>query len=275
MEPNKVLKKLRKERNISQSELASKISTRNTLGSYEHGGTSINYYILRQYLAKLNVSVEEFDFLTATDIKEYKKVISTKLKHLYYHHNYNDLIALLNEIKSKYETSHDFYYLHLDAQYRFVLFKEGIIHLDKKEIDFFTNEIKKYLDKIETWGQFESSVFINTMHIFDTTYVLQTIEYIHKKNIFYSTLYKKYQILEKMHLNALYLLSERKEFHLVPIILNSFKKTIDDDDLKNKVIISFFDGFIEKNESKKNKALQVLRTFDMHMHADYLASLYQ
>lgn len=275
MEPNIVLRKLRKERNVSQIELSKGVSTRNTLGSYEQKGTSINYYVLRQYLEKLNVSIEEFDYLISPNKENYKKFMSTTLEKLYYNQNYKNCLQLLSDIKNKYDATQDFYFLHLVAQYRLALHKEKVIHLDNEEIDFFIAEIKRYLEKIETWGQFEIAVFINTMHIFDTEYIIQMIANVCKKKSIYSTLYKKYHILEKMYLNTLYLLFERREVQLVPGIINSFWLIIDKDDLKSKVIISFLEGIVENDEPKRRRALQILRTFDMDSHADYLSSLCQ
>lgn len=275
MEPNEVLKSLRIERGITQNELSDGISTRNTLGSYESKGKSINYQILRQYLDRLNISVEEFDYLSSKDIENNKKELSTTLSKLYYHQEFDDLQRMIIELEDLYHSTNDFYYFHLVAQYTLSLDKEKVISINQSDYSYFSDKIKLYLSKIDSWGQFEASLFINFMHIFETEYVIHMLSYIWKKKNFYGTLYKKYRLLEKMYLNSLYLLYERNEIELLPIIIRSFKTIIDKDDLKSKVIISFFEGIIENDESKRNRTLQILRTFDMGSHADYLSSLCQ
>lgn len=273
MAPNQLLRKLRIERGISQKELAKGISARNTLSSYELGGNTINYHLLRLYLDKLNVSVEEFDFLQTNSTIAQKKLYSATLEDLYYHHEYEKIISLLEKIESNYTQTGDFYYFHLLAQYRMAMNNAGIAILSQSESDLYAEKIKQYLGQIDSWGKFEAALFINFMYIFDTEYVLYTLKYVQKKQQMYCSLYKKYRLLEKMHLNALYLLVERGENQLLPIILESFTKIIDADDLKSKVIISFFGSFIAKDTQSMNAILQILRSFEMNNYADYLKKL--
>lgn len=275
MEPNKLLKSLRKERGVSQSDLASGISARNTLGNYEKDGTSINFHVLRMYLERLNVSIEEFDFRSPLHSENPKKILSTTLKNYYYHQDFKQLINLLEKLEKEVDKDNDFYYFHLLAQYRLLLDKEGVFLLEKSKVDYYVDKIKEYLSRIDSWGKFEASIFINFMYIFETDYVLHMLSYVGEKNQTFNTLFKKYLLLEKMHINALYLFAERGDKHLIPVIIESLKKVIDSDNLKDKVIISFFEGIVENDESKRNRALQTLRTFDMSSHADYLSSLCQ
>lgn len=273
MESNELLKSFRIERGVTQTDLSDGISTRNTLGSYETKGKSINYQVLRQYLDRLNVSIEEFDYLSSEDLNSNKKNISTTLAKMYYRQDFEGLQQMIRKLEKRYDSTNDFYYFHLLAQYTLALDKEGAILINQSERSYFSDKIKLYLSKIDTWGQFEAALFINFMYIFETEYVVHMLSYIGQKSPVYSTLYKKYRLLEKMHLNAMYLLYERKEFQLAAVIISSFKAIIDKDDLKSKVIISFFEGVFEEDEPKKNLALQVLRTFDMDAHADYLVTL--
>ncbi len=273
MESNELLKSFRIERGVTQTDLSDGISTRNTLGSYETKGKSINYQVLRQYLDRLNVSIEEFDYLSSEDLNSNKKNISTTLAKMYYRQDFEGLQQMIRKLEKRYDSTKDFYYFHLLAQYTLALDKEGVMSINQSERSYFSDKIKLYLSKIDTWGQFEAALFINFMYIFETEYVVHMLSYIGQKSPVYSTLYKKYRLLEKMHLNAMYLLYERQEFHLVTVIISSFKTIIDKDDLKSKVIISFFEGVFEEDEPKKNLALKVLRTFDMDAHADYLVTL--
>lgn len=273
MTPNTLLRKLRIERGITQKELADGISARNTLGSYELGGTAINYHLLRQYLEKLNVSMEEFDFLLTSNSEVHKKNFAAMLESLYYHHDFERLKSLLKKIEIEYTKTGDFYYFHLFAQYRMAMSKLNIYPLSQIEMNTYAEKIQKYLSQIETWGKFEAALFINFMYIFETDYLLFSLKYIIKKQEFYGPLYKKYQLLEKMHLNALYLLAERGETQALSLIIKSLKKIIDVDDLKYKVILSFFEAYIINDIENMQIVLQTLRYFDMHDYADYLEKL--
>lgn len=63
MEIGFVIKRLRKERGLSQEELAKKITTRTTLASIENRNQTVSFHLLIKLLDRLNIRLEEFLFL--------------------------------------------------------------------------------------------------------------------------------------------------------------------------------------------------------------------
>ncbi|MCA6742816.1 helix-turn-helix domain-containing protein [Enterococcus durans] len=63
MDHSSLIKKLRLERGLSQKKLAQGISQRSTLASFENNATKISYNILIQYLDRMNVTLEEYQFM--------------------------------------------------------------------------------------------------------------------------------------------------------------------------------------------------------------------
>lgn len=272
MNHNKLLKKLRIERNFSQSALSHNISNRNTLSSYEIEGTSMKFHILLQYLDTLNVSLEEFLFLSQ-DEENKKQKLAKKLEKLYYNQKFRKLKEYIDDLEQIYNNNNDFYYFHLINQYKLALDRLNVFPMSKKEKKNVQKKFQSYLDKVETWGRFESTIFINIMYLFDTEYISHTLKSFEKRYRTYKPLFQKYQLAEKMYVNSLILFAERQEKPLMQEILNSFKGYISSDDLKNKVLIHFFQGFIDNDRDKIDEALGLLKRFELNFHHHFLSKL--
>ena len=76
-----------------------------------------------------------------------------------------------------------------------------------------------------------------------------------------------------MYVNSLILFAERQEKPLMQEILNSFNGYISSDDLKNKVLIHFFQGFIDNDRDKIDEALGLLKRFELNFHHHFLSKL--
>ncbi|MDB1652685.1 helix-turn-helix transcriptional regulator [Enterococcus durans] len=75
MDHSSLIKKLRLERGLSQEKLAQGISQRSTLASFENNATKISYNILIQYLDRMNVTLEEYQFmLDGNNLSEKRKL---------------------------------------------------------------------------------------------------------------------------------------------------------------------------------------------------------
>ncbi|AKZ47091.1 hypothetical protein LIU_00460 [Enterococcus durans] len=75
MDHSSLIKKLRLERGLSQKKLAQGISQRSTLASFENNATKISYNILIQYLDRMNVTLEEYQFmLDGNNLSEKRKL---------------------------------------------------------------------------------------------------------------------------------------------------------------------------------------------------------
>ena len=63
METGQLIKELRKDRQLTQDELAKDITSRTTLSSIENRNQNIPFYLLEKLLDRLNIRLEEFSFL--------------------------------------------------------------------------------------------------------------------------------------------------------------------------------------------------------------------
>lgn len=166
MDHNNLIKKLRLERGLSQDQLARGISQRSTLSSFENKGAKISYNTLVQYLDRMNVTLEEYQFmLDDEDVSEKRKISKLFFKNL--KKNYSpDFEKYLQE--KAYETD-NYYYEILRAMY-LIIMKRMDISLD---IDCHSAKLTltRYLDSIANWGRFELTIFINTLFIYDNDYI--------------------------------------------------------------------------------------------------------
>ena len=74
LDPGALIKKLRKERELTQSELSKDIMPRTTLSSIENGGRTVEVTKLFKLLNRMNISIEEYSFLLNLDFLNDKKI---------------------------------------------------------------------------------------------------------------------------------------------------------------------------------------------------------
>lgn len=166
MDHSSLIKKLRLERGLSQKKLAQGISQRSTLASFENNATKISYNILIQYLDRMNVTLEEYQFmLDGNNLSEKRKLSKVFFDKLRRHYD-SEFAKFLNE---QYYSTDDYYYKLLHASYVLIRKREN----DAIQVDSIGAQkiIKDYLDSIENWGRFELSIFINTLFCFSDEYI--------------------------------------------------------------------------------------------------------
>ena len=166
MNHSSLIKKLRLERGLSQEKLAQGISQRSTLASFENNATKISYNILIQYLDRMNVTLEEYQFMlddnNLSEKRKLSKVFFDKLRQPYD----SEFAKFLHE---QYYSTDDYYYKLLYASYVLIRKREN----DAIQVDSIDAQkiIKDYLDSIGNWGRFELSIFINTLFCFSDEYI--------------------------------------------------------------------------------------------------------
>lgn len=217
MDHSKLIKRLRLERGISQEKLVRGISQRSTLASFEKGAKNISYGLLVQYLDRMNVTLEEYQFLLDNEEISDKRSISTefhKKLSLVYDPTYVDFL------EQRFREHDDTYYQILKAVYVLVMEKRS--HL---EIDFHQESIKilsKYLDSIENWGRFELFVFVNTLYCYDDQFIFHHFKRTVKKMKSYVDQQYYSKDLVAFLINGSRVSFERKSFDL----LNEFLKEL-------------------------------------------------
>lgn len=187
MEHQSLIKKLRTDRGISQEKLAQGISRRSTLASFERQATKISYDMLVQYLDRMNITLEEYQFLLDDGNLSEKRGISV----LFYQKLTKEYDAAFSDMLfQKYNETGESYYQLLRSEYLLVMKKDNrdlvIDEAKEKQI------LSVYLDAIEDWGRFELAIFINTLFCFNDDYILMHFKRSVKKmkgyidNLYYS-----------------------------------------------------------------------------------------
>jgi len=172
MKAGVLLKKLRVERNISQSALSCGISSRTTLASYEAQTNDIPLGNLLLYLDRMNVRLDEFQYFLGLELNEKYKFSAQLFEDFYSKRTIDD--KRLSEILQLYKSTNDIYYLSL-----YMGIKGGIIKNSGKSIGDFLNThqkyvsaLKKHIGTIENWSAFELSLLMNCLYIFDDDFIL-------------------------------------------------------------------------------------------------------
>lgn len=279
LEANLLLKKLRTERNLSQRKLAADISERSTLATFEQKGHRIAFDILYKYLDRLNVTLEEFEYhLTNNQLNE-KKQLSKQFHNAYYGHDFDQLAVLIEESKTTYQETQDFFYYLLYSQYYLILKKKGYVHTID-ETERIETVIKGYLDKIETWGRFEITIFANLMFLFTDEYILFQIEQLNKQEFYNNLLSLNYHIYSKLLTNAAFLFIDRSQIDHLKQILFYMTKNIPLDNDRIRLMIRYFEGIIaifhgeiETGKQTISKTIEILNFLGQSAYAAELTEL--
>lgn len=179
MTHGELIRNLRKERGLTQSQLAEGISSRTTLSSLENNKTDITTSILFAYLERMNVSIQEYLFYF-NDSTNTEKELATK----YFYDNVIkrrdlEIKERILDYQSKYKNSKDFYYCCLSIELKLFLNKKN----DEEIFDVAedTGIIKNYLEHVTQWGHFEMSIFANCLYIFSSEYIRATFNILLKR----------------------------------------------------------------------------------------------
>lgn len=209
----------------------------------------------------MNVSLNEFELLLHDQKYSEKKELSKTLYDDYYHKNYDAIHAALPKVFECYQQTKDFYYYSLFAQYSLVLSFKERYPLDTKSLNHIQKTLTHYLDSIETWGVFEFSIFGNTLFVYSTPFILQTIQNLVKKKATFERLSTIYQIKKRILSNAIFLLFDRKEYDTAEQLLPLFETNLRVEDIDGKLLLQYFEGLLQGNEEGWKTIHRVIETF--------------
>lgn len=257
----KLFKQLREERNISQRQLVEGISQRSTLSSFETNGTRIAFHILEQYLEKMNITLDEFQFLLNQQKLAPKKELSQELYNDYYHQNYEEIKQKMISCLSLYENSNDFYYYHLYAQYSLVLENKKIHPLNHEEITKISNTLLSYFSSIENWGRFEYALFSNTLFHYDDDFIYTMIKSLDKKEAIASIA----DIHHKLKANAIFIFLKRGNYSYAQKLIIHLEKNTTVEHMNSRLLIHYFKGILLVVNNQVEQGIkqieQVIETF--------------
>ncbi|HEY2494347.1 MAG TPA: hypothetical protein VGI33_15755 [Paenibacillus sp.] len=265
-----LLKKLRVERNISQSALSCGISSRTTLASYEAQTNDIPLGNLLLYLDRMNVRLDEFQYFLGLELHEKYKLSAQLFEDFYSKRTIND--KQLSGILQLYKNTNDIYYLAL-----YMGIKGAIIKTSGKSIgDFLSTHqqyvcaLKKHIGTIENWSAFELSLLINCLYIFDDDFILGTTKRLIRNLNGYSQIRLFEKALFTFFINAIsHYLSLGKHKLAQNFVEQLGQHAKLSTQLYEKTILLYFQGILKYNSGKRidgerdvKQAIQVFRTVD-------------
>lgn len=273
IETSELFKQLRKERHISQRQLVNGISQRSTLSSFETNGSRIAFHLLEQYLERMNVDLEEFQFLLNHSKQTSKKQLSQDLYRDYYSQNYEKVSQKLTYCLSLYEKSNDFYYYHLYAQYSLILEDKKYLSLTDTEITSISKKLLTYLSSIENWGRFEYALFSNTLFHYDDEFIYMMILTMDKKESIASFT----EIHLKLKSNAIIIFLQRKNYNYAKELIANLDAVTTMNHMNSRLLVHYFKGILlvvnNQSEHGLKKINQVIETFRFTGETSYADEL--
>lgn len=171
MNDGELFRKLRQERGLTQAQLARGITSRTALSSFELRQTEISLPHAIKYLNRLNITLEEYEFIYRQKNASKKHTFSRYLK------TKNATEAKKNSelLLHRFQETGDNYFFYLYAQSE-LLNQVQYGQVFTTSYDLLVNEIKAYLDRVETWGHFEIIMFSNCMYVFSSEYIAHILK---------------------------------------------------------------------------------------------------
>ena len=239
-----LLKLLREQKELSQSDLSDGILSKNHLSKIERGENDISFQTLLKLLDRLNISLFEFELL----LDKIQDNQSTFLKDLSIAVANNDLY-LLNELLIR--------EIELKSKSNNIRHKHNVILL-KAYIDKFSNtplnqheiqEIIQYILSVDECGRYEISLFGNFVGFMSLDMRHNLVKIINRKSqLFYSD--KNYiEIFSRILLNVCYADLMDKNFNVAIEVIDIIEKHL-----------NYTELYYEKNQCKFFKGLYLIGT---------------
>ncbi len=213
-----LIRKLRKERGLTQEQLTRGISQRGTLAAFESRGTKIGFELLFNYLERMNITLEEYQFLLDNNNLSNKQKLSN-----YLIFSKEVTPKQEKELLNEYEKTGNIYYRLIYGQRKLI---HSYLHNEPftKELEEEIDTIKKYLETIDTWGHFELTVFSNCLFIFDDQYIIHSFKNsVSKMKAYIDATYYS-ELLFNFILNGLRLSFNRQSVALRKLFLKELKR---------------------------------------------------
>lgn len=276
MEHGTLIRKLRKERNMSQTQLAAGICSRTTLSSFENNHSNVSSDLLFKYLERLNVTVQEYSFYLNDSVTPEKEYLSAYFYNEITKKHDEEIAERIRGFRSKYENTHDFYFCCMSIELKLFLNKKH--SKDLYDVDEDKRIIKNYLNRVQQWGHFEISLFSNCLYIFNSDYIRGTFSVLLKRTKLLSSI-ASYQNDISIFLNNCIVLSfERQKLldvryyvaQLIKISESSPRKAYD------RLMCEYYLGLLQELHGKKDSAKLVIAQFKLlgfEEHATELETL--
>lgn len=281
MNYGKIIKKLRKERGMSQKELSQGISGCSTLSDFENKNTKISFDIMIQYLGRMNIRLDEFLLLHADQThlfvqkrQESEHLVATTRQSV------EVIKEEIERYQKRYEETEDIFYYLLAVNLKIFLITEK--SATKAELKTEITFLENYINKIETFGRFEIVMLSNCLMVFSEEFlvmlhpkIVRYLEYLATDVLFKEDIftYANNLTIVSLRENNTFLL--REGLSLLDKIAQADEKNI-----YERLIYHFFKEVAKERQmgeinGEVISSLERMRAVGMYRGADECLDLYQ
>ncbi|MCZ2259988.1 helix-turn-helix domain-containing protein [Sporosarcina sp. G11-34] len=159
---------IRKNKGLSQKEVAADIISTSFYSKLENENSNISADLFFQVLDNLDIALEEFEYIYNDYSHTSKKKIDDECKQIYYAGDITKLEEKKNEVEEIYKSTGDDFYNRLAI----LLYCLIQTYNSEKYDPEIINPIQSYLFSVETWGHYEIRLFTTCIKAFEVDTVL-------------------------------------------------------------------------------------------------------
>jgi len=272
LEAGKMFKKIRESKKLTQKEVADGICSPKQVSAFEQGDSNISFDKLFKLLHKLNITLQEFEFL----LQGYKFDETTEMlaqAQVYYNQSKKTALKILTkQIKERISSKND--------ELNYIKIKTLLSFLDDKVkiTDREKETICDYLMSVELWGYYELNLYATTMRLFNTEAIYTLSKEIVNKGAFYHSIPRNKKIYTSIIVNTMMAFITRADYQYALEFKTIIESQIDQDDFFHRTILLFVTGVLdfgfENFDSGKAKIEDALEIMSKINSTDFL-EIYQ
>lgn len=226
MEHGELIKKLRKDRGLTQSQLAEGITSRTALVQFEKGLSRPYFETVEQYLQRLNVTIDEYLYLLNDKERDEKALLHERFYRLFYSDpSGEEMLWLIDETKQRYLETQDMFFLsfYLQALCSVKMVDTLESSALNDEESHLLDVYLEYLEKCETWGRMELTSFATLMFVFSDELIDSTYKKLHRGEATFFKDEKRRRQAIALISNMIVLAFDRKNFDRIPNYLKDLE----------------------------------------------------
>ncbi|MFY9903252.1 Rgg/GadR/MutR family transcriptional regulator [Trichococcus shcherbakoviae] len=263
METGKLIRAIRKNKNLKSKDVYKNILTRPAISRFESGKSDTTAEKLFQILRNMNITLEEFYFQYNGNAENDDFLTIDAYTEAYYAKDLSKLADLEREAKIRYEETANIKFLHYAAT----------IHLFQRKLTYqpISGEqfsiIRNYLVACETWGYYEVVLFTNSLDFFSADLIDALYPTVKLKMTEFNRIRRYKNELFSLVSNILVLYLEKNDADKSAYYYAELESAVSNSDnrMYEHAILLFFKELIALIRDKKedtHKLQQMLQMFD-------------
>lgn len=263
METGKLIRAIRKNKNLKSKDVYKDILTRPAISRFERGQSDTTVEKLFQILRNMNITLEEFYFQYNDNTENDDFLTIDAYTEAYYAKDHSKLADLEREAQIRYEETPNIKFLHYAA----------IIHLFQRKLTYqpISGEqfsvIRNYLVACETWGYYEVVLFTNSLDFFSADLIEALYSTVKLKMTEFNRIRRYKNEIFSLISNILVLYLEKNDVDKSAFYYAELESAVSNSDnrMYEHAILLFFKELISLIREKKedtHKLQQILQMFD-------------